>query len=569
MTTFTFSIDNPNLQYIQLSVVFQTKDDETEIQLPSWRPGRYELGNFAKNVKNFKVYDEQNRLIGAEKIKKDRWFVDTKETSFITVKYQYYAAELNAGSTFLDGKQLYVNPVNCCVYTDSSFNELVTLDLQIPNTWEIATSMKNDNGKLIAENFEDLFDSPFVASGTLQHATFDSHNVLFHVWFNGIVNPDWERVLTDFKKFTDKQIEKFTEFPVAEYHYINHILPVKAYHGVEHKKSTVIALGPSYDVFGDLYKELLGVSSHELYHTWNVKTIRPIEMFPYDFTKENYSRLGYICEGITTYQGDLFLLKSGVFTDDQYFLELNQQFQKHFDNAGRFNYSVAESSFDTWLDGYQPGAPGRKVSIYTEGCILALVTDVKILKATNNKFGLDEVMKRLYFNFAVNNLGVSETDYKSVLENIIGENLDSFFSDYINGCKPYESIIVESLEYLGLELSHQPSAVFSEGKLGFKTAYTSGSNLVTSMYPGSPAEIGGIMLGDDILAVNGVVCKENLQKWLSYFEDSIKELTIIRSGRIITLTLPEVNRHFYMEYKVIKTSTPNNAQLKAYEAWKK
>ena len=100
---------------------------------------------------------------------------------------------------------------------------------------------------------------------------------------------------------------------------MNQILPYRAYHGVEHQKSTVISLGPSYEVFGKLYKELLGVSSHELYHTWNVKAIRPIEMYPYDFTKENYSKLGYICEGVTTYQGDLFLLKSGVFNEEQYF----------------------------------------------------------------------------------------------------------------------------------------------------------------------------------------------------------------------------------------------------------
>jgi predicted metalloprotease with PDZ domain len=292
-------------------------------------------------------------------------------------------------------------------------------------------------------------------------------------------------------------------------------------------------------------------------------------MYPYDFTKENYSKLGYICEGITTYQGDLFLLKSGVFNDEQYFLELNQQFQKHFDNAGRFNYSVAESSFDTWLDGYQVGAPGRKVSIYTEGCLLAFVMDVKILKATNNKLGLDEVMKRLYFNFAVNNLGISEDDYKSVLENITGENQDDFFNEYVNGCRPYESIIVESLEYLGLELIHTPSTVYSEGKLGFKVASNGVSNLVAAMYPGSPAEIGGLMLGDDVIAVNGIVCKDNLQKWLTYFENETKELTIIRSGKLVELTLPEVNRHFYMEYKVGKMASPNNLQIKAFEAWKK
>lgn len=569
MTQFTFSIENPNLQYIQISVVFQTSGKTTEIQLPSWRPGRYELGNFAKNVKNFKVFDDKNRPIAFQKLTKDRWSIDTAQTESIVVKYHYYATDLNAGSTYLDKNQLYVNPVNCCVFTNESFNQLTTIEIRTPLEWQVATSMKQDNNLLIAESFEELFDSPFVVSSQLQHGSFESFGVLFHVWFNGEVKPDWDRVLVDFKKFTDKQIEKFSEFPVAEYHYINQIVPIKAYHGVEHQKSTVVLLGPSYDVFGDLYKELLGVSSHELYHTWNVKTIRPIEMQPYDFTKENYSRLGFIYEGVTTYQGDLFLLKSGVFNDEAYLLELNQQFQKHFDNPARFNYSVADSSFDTWLDGYQPGAPGRKVSIYTEGCLLALVTDVRILKATSNKFGLDEVMKRLFFNFALQGKGVAESDYKAVLENITGESWDEFFSLYVNGCHPFESILVESLDYLGLELVHQPSSIYSEAKLGFKVSFNGAANLVTAMYPGSPAEIGGLMLNDDILAINDFICKDGLQKWFKHFDSENKNLQVVRAGKMVQLTLPEVNRHFYMEYKVIKNAQPNSLQTKAFEAWKK
>ena len=248
---------------------------------------------------------------------------------------------------------------------------------------------------------------------------------------------------------------------MKEYHYLNQILPYQAYHGVEHKKSTVVSLGPSYQVFGSLYKELLGVSSHELYHTWNVKTIRPAEMLPYDFTKENYSPLGYLCEGVTTYMGDLFLFKSGVFTLDQYFNEFNTQLQRHFDNHGRLHYSVAESSFDTWLDGYQPGAPGRKVSIYTEGCLIAFITDVKLLQATKNKYGLDEVMKRLFFRFGLENKGVSEMDYKATIEEVGKVSFDAIFEDQIHGTKPYESLLTACLDYIGLELHHKPDESYA------------------------------------------------------------------------------------------------------------
>ncbi|HNR85724.1 MAG TPA: hypothetical protein PKN38_03875, partial [Taishania sp.] len=348
---YQFKIEKPNQQYIQITAETVALTDNPVIQLPSWRPGRYELGNFAKNVKGFKVFNGNGKPVEFLKISKDAWQLTLAKGETIKIQYAYYAHLLNAGSTFFDATQLYVNPVNCCVYQVGEEQAPCTAELAIPEHWQIAGSMQQEGRKLQAANFDELADSPFICSANLQHDTYEVGATTFHVWFNGITKPDWERVLRDFKAFSAKQIEKFSEFPVDEYHFLIHILPTKAYHGVEHCKSTVICLGPSYDVFGSLYKELLGVSSHELYHTWNVKSIRPIEMFPYDFTKENYSRLGYLCEGVTTYMGDLFLLKSKVFSVEQYLVELAARFQIHFDNHGRFNYSVAASSYDTWLDG--------------------------------------------------------------------------------------------------------------------------------------------------------------------------------------------------------------------------
>jgi len=569
MVHYSFSIENPNQQYIHIKVNFVVTEEITIIHLPSWRPGRYEIGNFAKNVKGFKVYDDQNKRIEAPKISKDSWEINTSKTKEIRVEYSYYATDLNAGSTFLSPEQLYVNPVNCCVFIKEQADLPTSLELNIPENWEVAGSMEKSENVLSAKNFDELADSPFICSPNLQHETYQSVDTLFHVWFNGEVKPDWEKLIKDFKAFTDKQIEKFTEFPVSEYHFLIQIAPYKIYHGVEHCKSTVIALGPSYDIFEGLYKELLGVSSHELYHTWNVKTIRPIEMFPYDFTKENYSRLGYICEGITTYMGDLFLLKSNVFSLNAYLSEMNNQLQKHFDNHARFNYSVTDSSFDTWLDGYVPGAPGRKVSIYTEGCLLAFVTDVMILRATNNKSSLDSVMKVLYFNYALKGKGVSEEDYIKELENIAGISFKDFFKEFVNGTNPFEAILTESFEYLGLELKHVPAKQYSAGRLGFKANPNGNNFTVSALYPGGPADLGGVMTGDEIIAVNRLACGGEMDKWLSHFDHDLKTLTIIRAGKLIETTLPEVNRFFYSEYTVVPLENPNSFQKKALDMWMK
>ena len=564
---YTFSTEERNKQYVQIKVTIPVSKDITLVHLPSWRPGRYELGNFAKNINRFRVYNDANKSIPFQKVSKDTWEVGTSATDFITVQYNYYASELNAGSTFLSDNQLYVNPVNCCVYTEETQHLQCKVDLSIPETWKVATSLDGEFNTRRAAHFDELADSPFICSPQLQVETYLVNDTKFYVWFNGEIKVDWDRILPDFEAFSKKQIEKFIEFPVKEYHFLIQILPTKAYHGVEHCKSTVITLGPTHDIFKGLYKELLGVSSHELYHSWNVKAIRPAAMWPYDFKKENYSELGYIYEGITTYMGDLFLLKSGVFTLDQYLNEFNVQLQKHFDNPARFNYSVAQSSFDTWLDGYVPGAPGRKVSIYTEGCLLAFVTDLKIREATSNKYGLDEVMKRLYFEFPMQGKGISESDYKTTLENVSGISFDSFFSDFIHGTNPYESILTESLEYLGLELTHKPASLYSEGRLGMKLLPLGKSFYLTAMYPGGPAELSGLRIGDEIIAINGFVLNNDIESWFAYFDEDIKEITFVREGKIRSVQLPEVQRFFYVTYAVKPIENKNSAQEKALKLW--
>jgi predicted metalloprotease with PDZ domain len=252
---------------------------------------------------------------------------------------------------------------------------------------------------------------------------------------------------------------------------------------------------------------------------------------------------------------------------DQYFNELNQQLQKHFDNHARFNYSVGESSFDTWLDGYVPGAPGRKVSIYTEGCLLAFVMDVMILRATTNKSSLDTVMKQLFFDYADKGVGVTEEIYLAELQNISGISFQEFFAEFVHGTNPYEAILTESFDYLGLELKHVPSPNYSMGRLGFKTVPTAANFTVTALYPGGPADLAGMVIGDEILAVNAILCAGELDQWLSYFDNDVKKLTIIRSSRIVELIIPEVMRNFYSEYSIIPIENPTKLQDNALAAW--
>jgi predicted metalloprotease with PDZ domain len=568
MITYTFSVANPQQQYIQLEVCFPTSGiNQLRLQLPTWRPGRYELGNFAKNVKGLKVFDTNKKRCQVRKENASTWLVEGIDSASITVHYSYYAAELNAGSTYLDSEQLYVNPVNCCMYADGMEDMNCHVQLNVSEQWKIAVGLSVKDRSFTTTNFDQLADTPFICSPHLHHQSYECHGIDFHVWINGNIQPDWERLVNDFSLFTERQLKAFGEFPADEFHFLIHILPYSAYHGVEHLTSTVITLGPSPQVFKRLYKELLGVSSHELYHVWNIKSLRPTDMLPYDFSKANFSELGYIYEGVTTYLGDLYLLKSGVFSIDQYLDEMQTQLQKHFDNHGRFHYSVAESSFDTWLDGYVPGAPGRKVSIYTEGCLIAFVLDTMIGKATHYKFGIEELMKRLYFTYGGTQHGYTETNVLEQLKNITGQDFTAFFKSYVHGNASFEPILTEAFEAIGLELVCEPAVSYSESTLGCKLQRSNGTNKVQAIFPGSPADLGGLMLGDEIFAINSMVCQSDVDAWLNHFEHVEKQVSIVRKGKLIHTVIPEVNRTFYNRYNVKELATLTHEQTKAKKLW--
>jgi predicted metalloprotease with PDZ domain len=577
---YIVSYSKPHEHFIDLECVAETRgQDKLRFQLPSWRPGRYELGNFAKNVQRWAACDEHGVKLPYRKISKDCWEVNCASAKVVHVKYNYFSAELNAGSTFLDGSQIYMNLVNCCIYTEGRIEEPCELELHIPDSYKVACSLRKkgpgpspEPGKktetLIAADFHELADSPLIASATIQHNRFVLDGVEFNLWFQGECMPAWSKIINDFFIFINEQFVMMKEFVHDEYHFLYQMLPNKFYHGVEHLKSTVIALGPGYKLNeGDTYDDLLGVSSHELYHAWNIKSIRPVEMFPYDYTRENYSRLGFVCEGITTYYGDLFLFRSGVYSEFDYLKTVHERLQKHFDNPARTNLSVADSSFDTWLDGYVAGIPGRKTSIYDEGSLVSFMTDMIIRKNTNNEKSLDDVMRILYYEFSKKGKGYSEADYKQVVESLAGENLDDFFNTYIYGPSSYEKKLAELVAHIGIELKSSGSKKNYEGHFGFKAHHEGHHFRVSSVYPGSPANKSGLAAGDEIIAFNGRVLKDDLHEWSRYFSGQRAILTVSRGGMLYEIALNPAADEFYRIHYVQKVRNPSESQKTAFGSW--
>ncbi len=452
---YKVSINNPTEHFIQIEGKIENiKSQEVLLQLPAWRPGRYELGNFSKNIRKFKAMDENGIELHVRKTSKDCWkIINPTMLNSIIIHYEYYANQLDAGACYLDENQLYVNPVHCFMYQSENMKESFEIELNIPDNYKIACQLSEKNKVLFAKDFQQLADSPFIASEKLEKTSFSIENSTIHFWFNGAHNVNIEKLKENTISYAKKQVEIFEELPCKEYHFLYQMLPDAFRHGVEHEDSTVIAMGKREDETDEnFYDSLLAISSHEFFHLWNIKRIRPVEMWPYDFTKENYSTLGYVYEGITTYYGDLILLRSGIWNWEKYAASFNGDLEKHLNNEGRFNYSVAESSFDTWLDGYTQGIPARKVSIYFEGMLAAMIADLMIIKNSDAKFSLDNVMHDLYHDYYKNNKGYTESDYKNLLEKYAGISFDSYFKDIIWGKGKIEKYLEEYISLLSCSI---------------------------------------------------------------------------------------------------------------------
>ena len=560
MIHISLSTPHVHRKMVKVRVSFSHSEENQIVQLSSWRPGRYEMGNFAKNISHVKAFNSSNENIELRKIEKDKWLVSCSADEQITFEYFYCAAELNAGSTYVNSQMLFVNPVNCIPFLPGRTDENYTVEI-LDSYAHLSCGLPHEGTKMFAQNFDELADSPFVASRNIEVLSQEVNGVTFLANIFGITNLNFERFWNDVRIYTQLQLNIFGEFPVSKYRYLLHFTPYFMHHGVEHNTSTVIVMGHGENFDREeKYNEMLAICSHELFHTWNVNTLRPVEMMPYDFTKENYTQLGYVDEGVTTYYGDLCLRRSGIWNNDLWILSLEKWLNTHHRNYGRYSYSVADSSVDTWLDGYTPGVPWRKVSIYNEGALLSMILDIELIAATNGEKSMDDVMHQMYQLFAKKNIGYSVEDYWKTLVDSGLSNANEFKTNIAESAIDYSSYLKKAFDKIGVELIWSPSAIATERLFGFSVDLQMGKSKVTSVCMNSAADMGGLWYGDEILEVDGITVDKNVNFLIE--ATTTTQLLILRNGVQMELTL-----HSKPELPIIQQSHisfPENNSLFNY-----
>lgn len=567
-TRYMLEALSPNLHLFLVTVTIENPDglETIDFRLPAWRPGRYMIQNYASNVQEFRAFSG-NTPLSFQKSDKQTWQVQTKQKKEVSVQYKYYAAgPVDAGNSYVGREEMYFNGSNLFVYTDETRFSAVSLQIDYPKGWKVATQLQSSDKKtFFAETYDDLIDSPTVISPTLVNYPVKVRGAQINICFShdkgiGTKLFNKQKIQSDVAKIVDAQFGLMEDVPFKEYAFIYHMLPIRFFHGVEHKNSCSFALGP-YDRMDERYDDFLGITSHEFYHVWNVKRIMPDVFVPYDYSKEVHTPMLYVSEGFTSYYGDLVLARTGLWPVSKYFSNLSETVATLQNAYGRKIQPVTLSSFDAWLSGYGAGRSSSSISFYTKGELIGLLLDFEIRHRTASKASLDDVMRLLNTEFAQQGRGFSSRDFETLVDEVGGGSFADFFMRYVHGTDelPYQTV----LHYAGLEFR---KTVSDSPYIGAATDTNNGFPMIKSVVPESPAQRCGLDQGDIVVAINGhSLLNRALQDEVSPYKpgDTLR-ISVFRDETLTEFKLKLGEQH---KYEIKQVKNPTRAQKEFYESW--
>jgi predicted metalloprotease with PDZ domain len=508
VTTIRYTLSMPEPQTHLFHVKIEVDDvpgPEIDFVMPVWTPGAYAVRDFARNVQDF---DAGSR--GWSKVDKSRWRVKTGGAPRVTITYRVWAFELEVDRSHLDDTHGCFNGASVFMYVDGAKNAPVTLDIRPFRGWRVVTGLQKVAGnRYRAPNYDEFIDCP-TDIGTAPVKTFRVRGKTHRVLIHGEQNWGHDRVTRDAKKIVEEAARMFGGLPYDNYTFLFFATTGPALGGLEHRNSTVITLNPWIGRPFKSYERLLEVTSHEFFHLWNVKRIRPKALGPFDYERETYTKLLWAMEGITSYYDDLICERAGLYPEGRYFKKLAEAIEKFREKPSRLRQSLTASSFDTWLWRYEGDGNivNRMMSYYEKGSLVGLCLDLEIRHRTGNRKSLDDVMRHLWTEIAQKGRTLEEDEFRPIVERVAGGNYREFFDRYVDGTDevPFEPF----LKHAGLDLFKEPPKgedAKDEPKdlswLGITTRNTGERPGVTSVAEGSPAWRDGLSTGDEIVAVDG------------------------------------------------------------------
>ena len=564
-----------------------------DLSLPVWTPGSYLVREYARHVQDFSARDEAGQTLQWEKSDKTTWRLTTNAASYkpqtLTVFYRVYANEFATQTSHLDATHAYFNGASLFMYPvfssgsvadakDQPYQVKFNLSGSTAN-WRVSSPLglaPDANGYYTASSYDVLIDAP-TEIGTHRLIEFKVRDKVHRIalWPNtpeAADVPD-KQLADDFAKFIEEGAKLFGGLPYEHYLFLVHSAPGLG-GGTEHLNANVSMTRPESFKTKRGYQGFLGLESHEFFHCWNVKRIRPLALGPFDYQRENYTNNLWVSEGFTSYYGDLLLRRAGLVGISDYISGLGTTIGGYRQAPGRTQQAATTASFNAWIKHYRPdeNSLNTAMSYYTKGELLALVFDLEIRQRTNNAKSLDDVMRLLMEKYSLPKPGFTDAELKAAFETVAGTDLTEFFKRYVEGTEDLE--FERYLKYAGLELKgaykesdamltpFNSAAGKAPGSLGVRMRGT----VIASVLAGSPAYQAGVNASDELVALNGrKVDTTNVEARLNELREAQRvTLTVFRRERLMTFEVTAALKPFdaYAMSVMKDASTAQKALLK-------
>ncbi len=565
MISYRIDLHNPNAHLYRVTLTVPRPAATQRLSLPVWIPGSYLVREFARHVSGLEATQGSRavprsvpRAVPLTQLDKATWQAECSGRGALVVTYLVYAFDTSVRAAFLDAQRGFFNGTSLCLRVEGRESEPHRIELRsLPRGWQVATSMSATAATVFeAADYDELVDHPFEL-GTFWRGQFKAHGVPHELVVAGAL-PDFDgaRLLADTKRICETEIAfwhgdtpKRSDIPFQRYVFLLNSVD-DGYGGLEHRASTALIAsrrdlprlrvqGVPRDELSDGYVTLLGLISHEYFHTWNVKRLKPRDFAPYDYTRENYTELLWFFEGFTSYYDDLLLRRAGLIDEARYLKAVAKTVGNVLGMPGRQVQSVAQASFDAWVKYYRgdENTPNATISYYTKGSLVALALDLSLRShGSRRQATLDAVMRGLWARSAGG--PITEADIVEVLRNVAGpaqaDALSRQLNEWVHGTADLP--LQDLLQRFGVQWQAPPATLAQ--RLGLRVSESALTGIkVTQVLRGGAAERAGLSAGDEVLA---------LGDWrLRRLDDALRLLTpgqpavllVSRDQRLLRLSL--------------------------------
>lgn len=595
---YRLSLAGRGNHYLHVDAEFPTDGaDHLSLMMPVWTPGSYLVREYAGHLESISAHGAASRSQGTtvprelrvSKQTKNRWRVETGGAAKVVVSYELYCAQASVRSNWVGEDRAVIVGAATFLTRADALGRIHDLQIDMPPEWphSITGLAPHPGGAphhYQAANFDTLVDSPLVL-GRAEISQFSIDGVA-HRLANVGGGPMWNgpQSARAVEAIARQAIEFWGAIPYQNYTFLNLIGEGRG--GLEHLNSTLMMTSRWSQGLREGFVGWMGLVSHEFFHTWNVKRMRPAPLGPFDYETEVYTRSLWIAEGLTSYYDNLLLVRAGLMTRSEYFKRLGKTIARVQSTAGRLLQSLESASFDSWIKHYRKdeSSPNSQISYYSKGSLVGFVLDAKIRQATAGASSLDTVMRRAYAQFS-GKVGYTPEQFQTLASDVAGLKLDSFFDNAVRGVGELD--YSEAVQWYGLQLGEQepaqavadagvpepePSKAPADPKPGYfgvRTGNEQGRLMVTHVLRDTPAWRAHLQPHDELLAIDGYRVTGNISARLRHYAPSSKiEVLISRGGKLRTLNVqvgvaPEADK----QWALGAIKQPTAAQVAARDAW--